>query len=105
MRYLIRFTAGDVCAVAEIGEENLRKYLKALAKAGFIRTDRPKRNGHSMGHVVWMLTRDTGPRQPVVRKDGSGVWDQNTRKLWCDGKEVTGHDRATGLDTSPGAGL
>lgn len=76
------FTAADIFATAEISRSNGYKYLRALCRAGYIRTRRKKANGKSMGHIVWFLVRNTGPRRPLPRWDGTGVWDQNQQKLY-----------------------
>ncbi|MDG4595520.1 MAG: hypothetical protein P9F75_07470 [Candidatus Contendobacter sp.] len=81
IRVLKRFTAVDLAATAAIGPFNLRKYLKALARAGVIVVAVPKRNGHAGGHVVWRLARDLGPLHPLPRRDGSGVYDPNRDRL------------------------
>lgn len=82
MRLLRRFTAFEVRAAAEVGEENLRKYIKALAATGYLRETTAKDNGKSMGHAVWRLVRDSGPKHPIIRKDGTGVYDPNSGIVW-----------------------
>jgi hypothetical protein len=94
IRVLKRFTAAQIEATAEIQEENLRKYLKALAAAGYLAQVRPKQNGRPGGHAIWRLARDSGPRAPLVRYDGSGVYDPNQDQLYPGRNEVA-NDRAT----------
>lgn len=94
IRVLKRFTSAQIEATAEIQEENLRKYLKALDRAGYLVLCRPKQNGKPMGHAVWRLARDSGPRAPLVRFDGSGVYDPNHDALYPWREEVA-DDRAT----------
>lgn len=69
------FRASEIAACADINEANLQKYLLALQRAGYLRVERPKQNGKSLGHVVWRLVDNTGPHCPIVRQDG--VYDSN----------------------------
>lgn len=82
IRVLKRFTTAQVIATADISPANLRHYLPALARAGYLVLVRPKQNGKSLGHAVWRLARDTGPRAPIVRTDSSGVYDPNHDALY-----------------------
>jgi hypothetical protein len=82
MRVLKRFTTTQIIATAGISAVNLRKYLPALRRAGYLALDRPKRNGHVLGHAIWRLTRDTGPRAPIARGDGTGLYDPNQDRLY-----------------------
>lgn len=91
MRVLKQFTSAQLEATAEVGPTNLKKYLPALAKAGYLRLARPKRNGQTGGHAVWRLARDTGIKAPIVRFDGSGVYDPNRDVVYP--YPVAGHDR------------
>lgn len=79
---LKRFTSAQIEATAEVSPANLQKYLQALARAGYLVLVRPKQNGKSLGHAVWRLARDSGPRAPIVRTDGSGVYDPNHDTLY-----------------------
>lgn len=82
IRVLKRFTAADLAATAGIGQDNLRKYLLALARAGLIAVAVPKRNGYARGHAVWRLVNDLGPLHPLPRRDQSGVYDPNRDRLY-----------------------
>lgn len=75
MRKLRRFTAGDLEAVAEAGKGNVRRYVKELADAGYLRCVQPVQSGTPGGHAVWQLARDTGPVPPRISADG--VYDAN----------------------------
>jgi len=77
-----RFTTFNIRAATGISENNLRMYLQALERAGYIRIERQRQSGKSMGHAVWRLCRWTGVQHPLPRRDGSGVWDQNQQKLY-----------------------
>lgn len=62
-------------------ESNIGKYLRALAKAGFV-SKMPRREPGtaitSNGYVRWLLIRNTGPLAPVWRPGKSSVYDPNT---------------------------
>lgn len=90
------FRAPDVSATADIGEANLQKYLLALHRAGYLRAERPKRNGKVGGHVAWRLVDNTGPRCPIVRKDG--VYDPNQDRTRPYPQERTDDDAGIELD-------
>lgn len=81
MRIFKRFTIADLESSAEVSAANLQKYLAALRRAGYVRIERPKRNGRAMGHAIWRLVQFTGPAAPIVRNDGTGVYDPNTGQL------------------------
>lgn len=76
------FTAAEIGPVASASPANVQKYLRALAQAGYLRLERPKRNGCVDGHAVWRLLRNSGPRCPIVRSDHSGVYDPNTDQVY-----------------------
>ena len=84
MRILRRFTAAEIEATAEAGTSNVQRYVKALLRAGFLRIARPKREGVKGGHPVYQLARDSGPKPPRVRVDGS-VYDANTDEVYTTG--------------------
>lgn len=73
------FRASEIAVGADINEANLQKYLLALQRAGYLRVERPKQNGKSLGHVVWRLVDNTGPHCPIVRQDG--VYDPNQDRV------------------------
>ncbi len=75
MRKLRRFTAGDLEAVAEAKKGNVRRYVRELADAGYLRCVQPVLSGRPGGHAVWQLARDTGPVPPRISADG--VYDGN----------------------------
>lgn len=78
MRIFKTFSVAQIEATAEIERENLRKYLKALHRAGYLVLHRPKRNGQAGGHAVWRLARDSGPTAPHPLHGGAGVYDPNS---------------------------
>ena len=82
MRIFKVFTAAEIAPVADASPANVQKYLRALAQAGYLRLARAKRNGAVSGHAVWRLVRNSGPRCPIARSDGSGVYDPNTDQLY-----------------------
>jgi len=92
MRVFKVFTVVQILSVAEIGRPNLRKYMKFLLRAGYLRIARPKQNGKSEGHTVWRLVRSSGPKHPLPRRDGSGVYDPNHDALYPYSEEASTHD-------------
>lgn len=78
MRIFKVFTAAQIQATAEVGQDNLGKYLKALHRAGYLTLLRHRRNGSAGGHALWHLVRDSGPTAPIVRNDRTGVHDPNS---------------------------
>lgn len=81
MRVQRRFTLPDLIATAEASEANVGTYVRGLARAGYLRAAQPKRNGHKGGHIVWALTRDTGPLAPRLQSDGR-TFDPNLRQVF-----------------------
>lgn len=83
MRILRRFTVPDLVATAELGESASGKYVRALARAGFVRLVQALQSGKAGSRNVWQLVRGAdSPIAPIVRKDGSGVFDPNTGVAW-----------------------
>lgn len=77
MRVLRRFTMSQLAASAEVKIAAARTYVLELTRAGYLRVERPAqaRRGRD-GEAVRVLARDSGPRPPRVRRDGS-VFDPN----------------------------
>jgi hypothetical protein len=82
MRIHTRFTTSNIRATTGIGKNNLDNYIRALRRAGYIKLERPRESGKTLGHAIWRLVRNTGPRHPLPRKDQTGMWDQNQQKLY-----------------------
>jgi hypothetical protein len=76
MRVLRRFTIPDLSATAECHRDNVRKFLKTLTGAGYLRVVAPRRSGVKGGYQVWMLIRNTGPVAPRLQSDGR-LFDPN----------------------------
>lgn len=85
------FRASDVAATADINEANLQKYLHALQQAGYLRIERPKQNGKTLGHAIWRLVDNTGPQCPIVRRDG--VYDPNQQQIRASRPSLRSQDR------------
>lgn len=82
MRVMRRFTSADILVTAAVGESALHKYLQLLGRTGYIRLAQPRVSGRPGSRHVWAMVRDTGPVAPIRRKDGTGVFDRNTCKVW-----------------------
>lgn len=82
LRIFKLFSAAEIGPVADASPANVQKYLRALARAGYLRLERAKRNGCVDGHAVWRLLRNNGPHCPIVRNGDEGVYDPNTSQLY-----------------------
>ena len=80
-----KLTIDDIIMRAAAGGErdpraNLGKYLRALARAGYVR-QMPVReaalNVSSNGCVRWLMVNNTGPIAPVWRVSRDTLWDAN----------------------------
>ena len=83
-----KFTVPEIIALVADEERgdmtsNVQKYVRALAKAGYL-IELPRREAGtaltSNGHKRWWLTddKDTGPEAPIWRLERSTVYDPNT---------------------------
>lgn len=87
MRITRTFTVADLTtAVARPGdgdvEENLRRYVNALTRSGYLARAARRRPGTapgSNGYAIYSLVRDTGPVAPVVSRKQGAVHDFNGR--------------------------
>lgn len=104
IRIFKRFTAFQIRS-GGLGESNVRNYLKALERAGYIAVARPRASGKTLGHAVYRLCRDTGPAHPLPRRDGSGVWDQNQQRLYPYPAETEAGGETEADDEGRGHGL
>lgn len=86
MRILRRFTLPDLCATAESGHANAKKYVIGLERSGYLRRIQERRSGYKGAYVVWMLTRDTGPQAPRLQTDGN-TYDPNLHQVFQGGIE------------------
>ena len=83
MRILRRFTVVDLMTTAELGDSAISRYVRALAKAGFLRLAQPLQNGHIGSRNVWQLVRGLdSPLAPIARTNRSAVFDPNTGVAW-----------------------
>lgn len=82
LRIFKLFTAAEIAPVADASPANVQKYLRALARAGYLRLERPKRNGRVDGHAIWRLLRNSGPLCPIVRQGEDGVYDPNSDQIY-----------------------
>ena len=80
-----RFTIGDVVAAAGRDEEknareNVRKYISALCRAGYVKEMSRRVPGTSIGSngfKQFVLAKNTGPRAPVFRAELDVIHDFN----------------------------
>ena len=80
-----KVTIDDILMSAVEGGErdaysNIRKYVRALSRAGYIRsmaTREQPLGASTLGCVRWLLIHDTGPDNPVWRSTRDVVYDPN----------------------------
>lgn len=81
--YRSRFTTADLITTARAGDSAVAKYVRALAQAGYLRLVQARVSGRPGSRDVWCLVRGVdSPVAPIRRRDGSGVYDPNTRVAW-----------------------
>lgn len=81
MRIMRRFTRADILTTAAIDSSNLNKYVQALIRFGFLEVCYPRKCGVAGSSDVLKITRDTGPRPPIMHSDQS-MTDPNTGDRW-----------------------
>lgn len=95
MRVMRRFSRGELMTTAEAGQRTVEGYVRALRDAGYLRLARARVNGRPGSSDIWALARDSGPLAPIVRQDGSGVYDPNTQQTWGPAGELLRDERPT----------
>lgn len=86
MRRRQSFTLQELLNVVAAGGErdavnNLGKYIRALAKAGYLMESDARRKGDALtsnGFKEYRLVRNTGRENPIHRVGLNEVYDQNT---------------------------
>ena len=77
MRVLRRFTISQIAATSEIQHGTAKRYMLELTRAGYVREVAPSKPWLGRdGEAVRILARDSGPRPPRVRVDGT-IHDPN----------------------------
>lgn len=71
MRVLRRFSVGDLMATAGSTRGGAHTYLWQLRRGGYVWMVAPGTTGTKARQAVYVLTRDSGPLAPRVRKDGT----------------------------------
>jgi hypothetical protein len=98
MRVMRRFTQAELLTVAPaVTPSLLKRYVRSLTDAGFLRIVQARVNGRPGSSNVYMLVRDTGPVPPLRHTDGKGMHDGNTGITYgADGAPITeaAHDLA-----------
>ena len=83
MRGLRRFTIGDLCELTGEDYHNVKRFVRVLELAGYLRKSRA---GEPGAKYRYLLVRDTGPRAPV-QKAVRFLWDPNTDEYWFEDPE------------------
>lgn len=96
MRLRRKFTIADLVMLCAEGaerdiESNLGKYLRALARAGYVR-QLPVREAPTSasgnGYVRYLLLRDHGAQAPVWRLQYGEIWDPNVERTYPIGEAM-----------------
>jgi hypothetical protein len=80
MRIMRRFTRADLLTVAQVGKDNLRKYVQALIEVGIVRVATERVNGRPGSRETLQLVQDLGPKSPVLWTNGE-VFDPNKNEV------------------------
>lgn len=75
------FTVADIQDAAKMSEDGVRRYLAALARAGFIHGAKIPAAGAPGFRVEYRLVVDPGPLTPRLLPDGR-VFNPNDRLIW-----------------------
>lgn len=78
MRVMRIFTTADVEATSEVCKEHVKKYVRLLARAGYLKLLKACVHGQTNGHATWQLVRDSGPLAPRVLR--GRIYDANQAK-------------------------
>lgn len=78
MRVMRRFSVRDLIAVAEASDSHVRRYVRELRRAGYVRPVHIT-NFTALNDTIYLLIRNTGPQAPRIRRHSNVVWDPNTR--------------------------
>jgi hypothetical protein len=70
------FTASEIAAIAEADYHNIKRYIRCLYDAGFLRNE--GRRGHEK---IYRLIRNTGPKPPV-QKQIKFIYDPNADEYY-----------------------
>lgn len=79
IKVLRNFTFKDLSLSSDVSDDTARHYLKGLRRAGYL-ADHVQSEGSGLKTYNLIKSKDTGPRAPQVRADGS-VYDHNTKKV------------------------
>lgn len=85
MRELKEFTVRDIEHRTHTGHRQIRDYVQALVKAGYLKHcgERPIRHKGGTQAKVYRLIRDAGVDAPRVRRDGTEVTQGSSREqMW-----------------------
>jgi len=82
MRYMRRFTVGDIIQMAEVSKRTAFRFISVLEAVGYIREEAKVKIGEGRGRRtrVFRLVKDTGPKAlKMSKKDGKAILkDLNT---------------------------
>ncbi len=73
-------TVDRLCLLTGARTDNVKRYVRALELAGYLR----KQSRRKQGQWVYDLVKNSGPKAPV-QKEIRTVWDPNTDECWVEG--------------------
>ncbi len=74
MRILRKFTSAELAASSGAHIGTVRFLLSIMTKAGYLEVSRASRRQEG---DVWILTVDTGPKEPLISREHMTVYDRN----------------------------
>ncbi len=80
IRYLKSFSLEDIESTTHQSYPHVRRYVKRLMDAGYLRLVQQGKGGQQINH--YRLARDTGPLPPMPRRNLTQVYDPNTKQTY-----------------------
>lgn len=82
MRIMRRFTSPDICKTSGAKLDNARKYIKRLARHGFVVAVGPKATGQPGQFQAYQIIPPTTPDHPIVcPRCGKSITETKCRPL------------------------
>lgn len=80
MRYLKHFALDELVLHARADYKTVYRFVRRLELAGYLRVVQQNRSGQPGSTLQYRLVRDSGPKTPLLRKNGREVFDPNTKQ-------------------------
>ena len=89
IRYLKKFSIEDIESTTHQSYPNVRRYLRRLAAAGYVRLLNQAKGGTVH---FYQLVRDTGPLPPIPQFEVKATFDPNNGQTYPEAGRITGRD-------------